>query len=140
MAAWPAGDGLHHVHMCNALQVRSAGTLWSVAKAPTIVDLVWSSGLIFSGRSGQASLTLDSAGAAGPSPVQAIAFALAGCMMMDVAHILTRGRHAFGGLRCQLVADRAEDEPHRITRATLTVIVTGDVPAEAIDRAITLSR
>ena len=111
-----------------------------MAKAPTVVDLIWSSGLIFSGRSGQASLTLDSAGAAGPSPVQALAFALAGCMMMDVAHILTKGRHAFRGLRCHLVADRAEDEPHRITRATLTVIVTGEVPADVVDRAIALSR
>jgi len=111
-----------------------------VAKAPTVVDLVWSSDLIFSGQSGQASLTLDSAAAAGPSPVQALAFGLAGCMMMDVAHILTKGRHAFRALRCHLVADRAGDEPHRITRATLTVIVTGDVPADAVDRAIALSR
>jgi putative redox protein len=111
-----------------------------VPKAPTVVDLVWSSGLIFSGRSGHASLTLDSAGAAGPSPVQALAFALAGCMMMDVAHILTKGHHTFRALRGQLVADRAEDEPHRITRATLTVIVSGDVPADAVDRAVALSR
>jgi len=111
-----------------------------VAKAPTVVDLEWSSALIFAGRSGQASITLDSAGVAGPSPVQALAFALAGCMMMDVAHILTKGRHSFNGLRCHLVADRAQDEPHRIVRAALTVIVAGDVPAEAVERAIALSR
>jgi putative redox protein len=111
-----------------------------VAKAPTVVDLVWTSDLIFSGSSNQASITLDSAGLAGPSPVQALAFALAGCMLMDVAHILTRGRHAFNGLRGHLAAERAQDEPHRIVRAALTVIVTGGAPAEAVERAIALSR
>lgn len=111
-----------------------------MAKAPTVVDLVWTSGLIFSGTSNQASITLDSAGVAGPSPVQALAFALAGCMMLDVAHILTKGRHSFRALRSHLVADRAGDDPHRIVRVTLGVTVTGAVPREAVERAISLSR
>jgi putative redox protein len=111
-----------------------------VVKAPTVLDLVWSSGLIFSGRSGQASLTLDSAGIAGPSPVQALAFALAGCMLMDVADILTKGRHTFRALRSHLVADRADTEPHQIVRVTMNVTVGGNVPAAAVERAIALSR
>ena len=111
-----------------------------MAKAPTVVDLVWSSGLIFSGRSGQASLTLDSGGAAGPSPVQALAFALAGCMLTDVADILIKGRHTFRALRSHLVADRTDTEPHRIVRVTMTVTVGGDVPASAVERALALSR
>jgi putative redox protein len=111
-----------------------------VAKAATVVDLAWSSGLIFSGGSGPASLTLDSAGVAGPSPVQALAFALAGCMLMDVADILTKGRHTFGALRAHLVADRADTDPHRIVRVTLSVTVAGGVPAAAVERAIALSR
>ena len=36
-------------------------------------------------------MTLDSASAAGPSPMQALAFALAGCMAMDVVHVITKG-------------------------------------------------
>jgi putative redox protein len=111
-----------------------------VAKAPTVVDLTWTSGLTFSGRSGSASITLDSAGIAGPSPVQALAFALAGCMMMDVADILTKGRHTFRALRSHLVADRADTDPHRIVRVTLSVTVAGNVPAAAVERAIALSR
>ena len=111
-----------------------------MAKAPTVVDLVWTSGLVFAGTSNTASITLDSAGAAGPSPVQALAFALAGCMMMDVAHILTKGRHAFQALRAHLVADRADDDPHRIVRVTMDVTVTGPVPSDAVGRAIDLSR
>jgi putative redox protein len=111
-----------------------------VATAPTVVDLVWVSGLTFSGTSNQASITLDSAGIAGPSPVQTLAFALAGCMMMDIADILTKGRHAFRALRAHLVADRADDDPHRIVRLALGVTVGGEVPHDAVKRAIALSR
>ena len=110
-----------------------------MAKPPTVVDLAWTSDLIFSGHSGSASITLDSAGIAGPSPVQALAFAAAGCMMTDVAHILGKGRHPLSALRGQLIAERAQDEPHRIVRMHLQVTVEGDVPADAVARAIALS-
>src|SRR5262249_14206261 len=110
------------------------------ARPPTVVDLTWIGELKFSGTSGSASITLDSAGVAGPSPVQALAFAFAGCMAMDVAHILTRGRHPLEGLRAHLAADRAPDDPHRIVRMTLQVTVEGEVPEEAVTRAIALSR
>ena len=110
-----------------------------MAKPPTVVDLTWTGDLVLSGTSGQASMTLDSAGAAGPSPVQALAFALAGCMTMDVAYILTKGRQPFRALRSHLVADRAPEDPHRIVRMHLQVSVEGDVPADAVARAIALS-
>jgi len=111
-----------------------------VAKPPTVVDLAWTSDLIFSGHSGSASITLDSAGIAGPSPVQALVFAAAGCMLTDIAHILGKGRHPLSALRGQLIAERAQDEPHRVVRMTLRVAVSGDIPAEAVGRAIALSR
>ena len=110
-----------------------------MAKPPTVVDLTWTGDLVLSGTSGEASMTLDSAGAAGPSPVQALAFALAGCMTMDVAYILTKGRQPFRALRSHLVADRAQEDPHRIIRMHLQVSVEGDVPADAVARAIALS-
>ena len=109
------------------------------AKPPTVVDLKWIGELKFSGTSGNASITLDSAGVAGPSPVQALAFAFAGCMATDVAYILTRGRQPLRGLRAHLVADRAPDDPHRIVRMTLQFEVDGDVSREAVERAIALS-
>jgi putative redox protein len=111
-----------------------------VAKPPAVIELVWLGDLRFSGHSGHASLTLDSAGLAGPSPVQALGFALAGCMTTDVAHILTKGRHRFRALRSRLVADRSPEEPHRFVRMTLHVTVEGAVPAAAVERAIALSR
>ena len=110
-----------------------------VVKPPTVVDLTWTSELVLSGTSGNASMTLDSAGVAGPSPVQALGFAVAGCMTMDVAYILTKGRQPFRALRSHLVADRAPEDPHRIVRMHLQVSVDGAVPADAVARAIALS-
>jgi len=110
-----------------------------VAKHPTIVDLIWTHDLVLSGTSDKASMTLDSSGLAGPSPVQALGFALAGCMTMDVAYILTKGRQPFRALRSHLIADRAQDEPHRIVKMHLQVTVEGDVPADVVARAIALS-
>jgi putative redox protein len=111
-----------------------------VPKPATVVDLTWIGDLAFSATSGKATMTLDSAGVAGPSPVQALGFALAGCMTTDVAYILTKGRHPFRALRSHLVADRAQDEPHRVVRMTLHIAVDGDVPGDAVERAIALSK
>jgi putative redox protein len=108
-------------------------------KAPTTLELVWRDELVFDGRSGQATMVLDSAGQAGPSPVQALAFALAGCMGMDVVHILRKGRHDLRGLAVALIAQRAPDEPHRITAVNLAFAVTGNVPETQVQRALDLS-
>lgn len=108
-------------------------------KASTTLELVWERDLIFGGRSGDASMVLDSAGQAGPSPVQALAFALAGCMGMDVVHILTKGRYQLRGLKLSLTAERAQDNPHRVTAVTIDFVVTGPVPKDQIQRAIDLS-
>jgi len=108
-------------------------------KAPTTLELVWTHDLVLEGRSGDASIVLDSAGKAGPSPVQALAFALAGCMGMDVVYILNKGRHDLRGLKVSLVAERAPEDPHRLTAVTIDFAVTGPVPREQIQRAIALS-
>jgi putative redox protein len=108
-------------------------------KAPTTLELVWRDELVFDGRSGQATMVLDSAGQAGPSPVQALAFALAACMGMDVVHILRKGRHDLRGLAVALIAQRAPDEPHRITAVNLAFAVTGNVPETQVQRALDLS-
>jgi putative redox protein len=111
-----------------------------VPKPPIIVDVSWTGELTFSATSGKAAMTIDSAGLAGPSPVQALGIALAGCMTTDVAHILTRGHHPLRALRSHLVAERAQDDPHRFVRVTLQIAIEGDVPRDAIERAIALSR
>jgi putative redox protein len=109
-------------------------------KPPTTISLVWQHALVFSGQSGNVQMTLDSAAVAGPSPVQALAFALAGCMAMDVVHVLTKGRCGLRGLRVDLTGQRAPTDPHRFTEIGLHYTITGDVPTTRIDRAIKLSR
>ena len=108
-------------------------------KAPTTLEIVWTRELVFEGKSGHASIVLDSAGQAGPSPVQTLAFALAGCMGMDVVYILQKGRYDLRGLKVSLVAERAQEDPHRITAVTIDFTVTGAVPREQVQRAIDLS-
>ncbi|HET7696971.1 MAG TPA: OsmC family protein [Vicinamibacterales bacterium] len=108
-------------------------------KAPTTVEIVWERDLVFAGHSAAASMVLDSAGEAGPSPVQALVFALAGCMGMDLVHILRKARLDLRGLRVAVVAERAQDNPHRVTAVTLDFTVTGAVPKDQVQRAIDLS-
>jgi putative redox protein len=112
----------------------------AVAKPPTLVELIWEHDLVFAGTSGDISLRLDSASKAGPSPMQALAFGLAGCMAMDVVHILKKGRYDLRGLRADLVGTRAPEEPRRFTAITLTYAITGTVPEDQVARAIQLSR
>lgn len=104
------------------------------------VELVWEHDLVLAGTAGQASMRLDSSGVEGPSPVQALAFALAGCMAMDVVHILKKGRHDLRGLKVELVAERAATDPRRVTAVTMAYTITGDVPKDQVQRAIDLSR
>jgi putative redox protein len=109
-------------------------------KPPTVVELVWQRELVFAGRSGQASLTLDSMGVEGPSPMQSLAFAFAGCMAMDVVYMLRKGRHDLQGCRVDLSGERAQTDPHRFLAFDLRFTLTGNIPADAVDRAIELSR
>lgn len=109
-------------------------------KPPTDIQLVWEHDLVLGGTSGNIGIALDSASAAGPSPMQALGFALAGCMAMDVVHILKKGRHDLRGLRAHLVGRRANEEPRRFTSIELHYEVTGNVPKEQVERAIALSK
>jgi putative redox protein len=109
------------------------------SKDPTIADLTWIGGLKFSATIDKASFTLDSAGLAGPSPVQALGAAVAACMGMDVVHVLTKGRHELRAVRARFVGDRAQEDPHRLVRISLHFDIEGQVPGEAVARAIQLS-
>lgn len=112
-----------------------------MSDAPRLnLELIWEHDLVLSGTSSQATMTLDSDGVAGPSPMQSLAFALAGCMAMDVVHILKKGRHELHGLRLDLSGARAPDNPRRFTGFTLHFTVNGAIPGDAIQRALDLSQ
>jgi putative redox protein len=109
-------------------------------KPPTLVELIWEHDLVFGGRSGDIRLSLDSASAAGPSPIQALAFGLAGCMAMDVVYILRKARLDLKGLKADLTGRRAPGVPHRFVAFDLHFSVTGEMPDDQVQRAIDLSR
>jgi putative redox protein len=61
-------------------------------------------------------------------------------MAIDVAVILEKGRHPLKGLRVSFSGERLPDAPRRFTAIALHFHVTGDVPDDAVERAIELSR
>ena len=104
------------------------------------LDLEWLGDNRLRGRTGALEIVMDSPPEAGPSPVQTLAFALAGCMAMDVLVVVRRGRFALEALSAQLVAERAPGDPRRIVKVDLRFTLTGDVPEDRVERAIQLSR
>lgn len=101
--------------------------------------MTWTGDLTFTAVSGSQRITLDGNSTAGTSPVQALAFAIAGCMAMDIVEILRKGRHPVSALDVAFHGERAQDHPHRLTAVTLTFTVRGSVPGDAVRRAIALS-
>ena len=111
-----------------------------MSRPPIQSTLTWQGDLRFRAVTGRNEVIFDSESAAGPSPPQALAMALAGCMAIDLADIVIKGRHALTALEARMTGERAADPPRRFTHFSLHFIVTGDVPAHAIERAIQLSR
>jgi putative redox protein len=110
------------------------------AKPPVRVELVWAEGLRFGATSANSALVVDGDSVAGPSPVQLLATALLGCMSADVVDILRKGRHPLQRFHATLTGERAPEPPRRLTRALLHFAIHGDIPAAAVERAISLSR
>lgn len=107
---------------------------------PAVVDLTWDTGLAFTVRDSTHTWVLDGRNEAGPSPVMALAAALAGCMSIDLVAILTKGRHAVRGLSAHLVGNRAGDDPRRFVRMEMRFTLDTDASPDQIQRAIDLSR
>jgi putative redox protein len=110
------------------------------AKPPVAGELVWADDLKFAATSGNVAVVIDGDSAAGPSPVQMIVLALAGCMAIDVVDMIRKGRHPLSAMRVTISAERAAQHPRRVLRASLRFHVHGNVPSSALARAIDLSR
>ncbi len=110
------------------------------ARPPLVADLVWEGGTRLRAQAGTTGTLMDWEGHEGPSPVQALAFALLGCMASDVVLVLQKGRLPLAGLKARLTAERAETDPRRLLRVALHFAVEGALPADRIERAIALSR
>jgi putative redox protein len=107
---------------------------------PVTLRLDWDGDLRFTGQVDGVPVTLDGAKKAGPSPVQALTAALAGCMAADVVDIIRKGRFPLQKLSAHLTAERPAEPPRRLLAVALHFLVTGDVPPDRVERAIALSR
>lgn len=84
----------------------------------------------------------DSGGAnAGPSPVETLVAALAGCMGMDVISILRKKQQNVKDYRIEVDWERGPDGvfPRPVTRFVVRHIVSGEVDPVALQRAVELS-
>ena len=109
-------------------------------KPPLTATLTWQGDLRFHAATPRASIILDSDSIAGPSPPEAVAIALAGCMAIDVADIVIKGRYTLQGMETKIIGHRRDDPPRHFVSFTLHFALKGDVPAHAVERAIQLSR
>lgn len=111
-----------------------------MGKPPLAAALTWDGDRRFSATAKGGAITIDGDSIVGPSPMETLAFSLAGCMAIDVVDILRKGHHPIAGLETQFVGERSEEPPRHYLRVTLNYVIKGDVPATAIARAIQLSR
>jgi putative redox protein len=112
----------------------------SDARPPLVATLEWDDEQQFTGQVGRHEVSMDGSAHAAPTPVQLLALSLAGCMAIDLVHILTRGRHPVTSLRTTFTGHRAADDPKRFTRVRLDFVLKGEMLPEHVERAIQLSR
>jgi putative redox protein len=104
------------------------------------LSLIWQDGLNFTSGPGGPLINLASSDRERVSPMQALAYAVMGCMGMDVAHVLAKGRHGLKKLEVTFQGTRAPEPPKCYTSIHLHFDVVGPVPEKAVARAIELSR
>lgn len=96
-------------------------------------------GLEFEGDSAGVRTVIDSAGRAGPSPMNLLLEAVAGCMGIDVVDILQKGRQEVTALRVLARGERRAEPPRRFTSLELEFEIEGDVDPKKAERAVQLS-
>lgn len=104
------------------------------------VHLDWQGDLRFKGVVDGSPISVDGDGESAASPVQMLATGLAGCMAIDVVHILEKMRTPATALSVELTVRRAGRDPRRIVSATMKFTVDGDVPDKNVQRALDMSR
>jgi putative redox protein len=110
-------------------------------KGPSHVHVVWVGDQQFdSGRPGGPVARIDSSGATGQSPVDALLSALATCTSVDVIEILAKRRTPAGRLAVDVTAERAAEVPARVIHFLLAYEIDGPgIDRGAAERGIDLA-
>jgi putative redox protein len=110
------------------------------------VNVTWSAPMRFEGEAeGGTRLVMDSlpqygGTGEGPSPMQTVLIAAAGCTGMDVVSILTKMRAPLERLVIDVEGERATEHPKVFTKIHLRYAFSGDgLQREQVERAVSLS-
>ncbi|UCF38333.1 MAG: OsmC family protein [Acidobacteriota bacterium] len=104
------------------------------------IDLDWNEGLLFESRNQKGrTAVVDGTAEAGLSPMEGLLSALAGCMAVDVIDILTKMRLAPEDLSITANGQRNSFSPKYFSRIHLVFSITGAIPRDRIERAVSLS-
>ncbi|MEO6779029.1 MAG: OsmC family protein [Gemmatimonadaceae bacterium] len=108
---------------------------------PAFAKINWvGEGRFDAGRPEGPYVRLDSSGATGPSPVDALLSALGSCAAVDVVDILAKRRTPVTSLTVDVQAERVDATPRRLARATLNFVIEGaGVERPHAERAIDMS-
>jgi putative redox protein len=110
------------------------------ARPPIVGELTWTGDLRFRARAGRTEIVVDSEGTDGPSPMQTLLVAFAGCMGMDIVHFLNKSRVSPTAARLSVTGHRASGHPGRFVGIDLHVDLDGAPTDDQVKRAIELSR
>lgn len=104
--------------------------------------MTWqATGMVFTGTTAKAPpTTFDGNGVAGPTPVETVLLALAGCIGSDIVDIAEKSRVALRSLEVTIDGDRAAEPPRRYTAVRAYYRVGADeADRPKIERAVQLS-
>lgn len=113
-----------------------------IGKPPARVHVSWVGEHRFDGArtAGGPSIRMDSTGVTGPSPVDTLLCALAGCTGVDVVDILAKRRTPVHALSIDVVGERHAGSPSRVTKILLDFKVVGaEIERVHAERAIELA-
>ena len=111
-----------------------------------LAEVEWRGKMGFVGRGEtQAMVALDAPEAVGGEgggfrPKELLLAGLAGCTAMDVISILRKMRCEPEGLRVEVSAEESAEHPKVFTSFHITYHVSGEVPEEKLEKAISLSQ
>ena len=110
-------------------------------RPPARVSVEWKGEHIFeAGREGRPKLIIDGDGVASQSPVDTLLAALGSCISVDVVDILAKRRTPVETFHVEVVAERVETVPRRLSHVALNFSITGSgIERAQADRAIELS-
>lgn len=104
------------------------------------LSLDWRGGLRFTNGAGSPRIEMESSAKDLTSPPQALAYAVMGCMAMDIVHFVKKSRQDLRTLTITFDGDRAEEHPRRFVAMRLHFDLSGTVEDHVVARAIELSR